>query len=99
MKSSYARLHAPRPDFAKTLSAAEVILMQEHGAYLRTFAAKGWLVAFGPVADPTGFFGVAIWEVPDDVDVTALCAADPVIKSGLGFRYEIHAMPSLVTRK
>jgi hypothetical protein len=56
-------------------------------------------VAFGPVADPKGAFGVGLWVVPDDVDVAAICAADPVIKSDLGFRYELHPMPSLVTRK
>jgi hypothetical protein len=55
-------------------------------------------VAFGPVADPGGAFGVAVWEVPDEVDVAAICAADPTIKSGTGFRYEIHPMPALVTR-
>jgi len=56
-------------------------------------------VAFAPVADPQGFFGGGIWEVPDEVDVTAICNADTVIKSGLGFRHEVHPMPSLVTRK
>jgi hypothetical protein len=56
-------------------------------------------VAFGPVAAPQGAFGVGLWEVPDDADVAAICAGDPVIKSGSGFRYELHPMPSLVTRK
>ena len=42
---------------------------------------------------------MAIWEVPDDADVAAICAADPVIKSGQGFHYELHPMPNLVTRK
>ena len=98
MKFYYAKLHGPRPDFAQTMTAAEMKLMQEHGAYLRGFAQKRWAVAFGPVADPGGAFGVGLWQVPDEVDVTALCAADPVIKSGSGFRYEIHPMPALVTR-
>ncbi|HVU17347.1 MAG TPA: YciI family protein [Candidatus Didemnitutus sp.] len=98
MKYFYAKLHAPRPDFARTLTPAEMGLMREHALYLREFATKRWAVAFGPVADPQGAFGVGIWEVPDDVDVAALCASDPTIKSGLGFRYEIHPMPNLVTR-
>jgi uncharacterized protein YciI len=99
MKAFYAKLHPPRPDFAQTFSAAEVILMQQHGAYLRTFVQKHWLVAFGPVADPAAFFGIALWEVPDEVDVVAICAADPVIKANLGLRYEIHSMPNIVTRR
>ena len=98
MKAFYCKLHAPRADFVQTITPAEMKLMQEHSAYLRGFAAKRWAVAFGPVADPSGAFGVGLWEVPDDVDVAAICAADPTIKSGAGFRYEIHPMPSLVTR-
>jgi hypothetical protein len=98
MKCYYTKLHAPRPDFARTMTPEELKLMQEHGAYLRGFAQKRWAVAFGPVADPQGAFGVGLWEVPDDVEVSALCAGDPVIKSGAGFRYEIHPMPSLVAR-
>jgi hypothetical protein len=99
MRYFYCKLHAPRPNFALTLTPAELKLMQDHGAYLRAFVEKRWLVAFGPVADPQGFFGLGVWEVPDDVDVAALSAEDPVIKSGLGFRYEIHPMPNLVARK
>ncbi len=99
MKYFYAKLHGPRADFARTMTPAELRLMQEHGAYLRHFAERRWAVAFGPVADPQGAFGVGLWEVPDDVDVAAICAGDPVIKSSLGFRYELHPMPSLVTRK
>jgi uncharacterized protein YciI len=98
MKYYYAKLHGPRADFARTMTPAELKLMQEHGAYLRTFAAKRWAVAFGPVADPQGAFGVGLWEVPDEVDVAAICAADPVIRAGAGFRYELHPMPSLVSR-
>ena len=98
MKCYYARLHAPRADFAQTMTPDELRLMQEHAAYLRTFAQKRWAVAFGPVADPKGAFGVGLWELPDDADLTAICAADPVVKSGRGFRYEIHPMPSLVSR-
>jgi hypothetical protein len=56
-------------------------------------------VVFGPVADPAGAYGIAVWELPDDADLAAICAADPVIKSGLGFRYEIHPMPRAVIRK
>lgn len=96
---SFCKLHGPRADFAQTMTPAEAQLMHAHAGYLRTFAAKGWAVAFGPVADPAGTFGVGIWEVPDGTDVAAICAEDPTIKSGLGFRYEIHPMPALVTRK
>ena len=73
--------------------------MQEHAAYLRGFAEQGLAIVFGPVADPTGAYGIGVWELPDDQDINALCAADPTIKSGLGFRYEINPMPRAVVRK
>lgn len=99
MKMYFCKLHPPRGNFAQTLTPDEAKLMQAHATYLRGFAAKGWAVAFGPVADPAGTYGVGIWEVPDDTDVAAISAEDPVIKSGLGFRYEVHPMPGLITRK
>jgi uncharacterized protein len=98
MKYLFGKLHAPRPDFARTLTPEEARLMQEHVAYLRPFAAKGWAVAFGPVADPAASYGVSIWTLPDMEDLAPICAGDPTIKSERGFRYEIHPMPALVTR-
>jgi len=98
MPAYYCKLHAPRSDFAQTMSPAERQIMLDHSAYLSGFSTKGWLVAFGPVADPQGFFGVAIWQVPDGTGVAALLAEDPVIKAGIGARYETHPMASLNTR-
>jgi hypothetical protein len=98
MPAYYCKLHPPRPDFALTLSPAERQIMLEHATYLRGFSTKGWLVAFGPVADPHGFFGVAIWQLPDGTELAPLLAGDPVIKAGSGARYETHLMPSLITR-
>ena len=60
---------------------------------------KGRTAAFGLVADPKGFSGVGILEPPDDADAAPLTAADPTIKSGRGFRYEIHAMPRAAVQK
>ncbi|HWA09597.1 MAG TPA: YciI family protein [Opitutaceae bacterium] len=99
MKYFFCKLHAPRPTFAQDLTPAEAKLMQAHAAYLQRFAEQGQAVVFGPVADPAGAFGVAIWELPDDADLPAICAADPVVAAGLGFRYEIHPMPRAVMRK
>jgi len=99
MKYFFAKLHPPRPTFVHDMSPAEAQLMADHAAYLGQFSARGWAVAYGPVADPGGMYGVAIWELPDGEDIQAICAADPTSKSGLGFRYEIHPMPRAVVRK
>ena len=41
----------------------------------------------GPVADPTGAYGVAIVEAPSLEALEALQAQDPAILSGRGFVY------------
>lgn len=99
MKYYFAKLHPPRPTFVQTMTPAEGQVMAAHAAYLGGFAAKGWAAAYGPVMDPQGGYGVAIWELPDGEDIHAICAADPTIKSGLGFRYEVHPMPRAILRK
>lgn len=95
MKYFFGKLHAPRPDVAQKMTPAEGRLMQEHGAFLRSFAGKGWAMAFGPVADPKGSFGIGLWTLPAAENIQAICDGDPVIKAGLGFRYETHSLPSL----
>jgi uncharacterized protein YciI len=99
VKYFFCKLHPPRKDFVRDMTPAEGQLMQQHAAYLQGFSAKGWAVVYGPVADPQGGFGVGIWELPDQADINGICADDPTIKSGLGFRYEIHPMPRAVVRK
>ena len=98
MKNYFCKLVGPRPIFGQDFSPEEIRLMQEHSAYLRTFAEKRQAVAFGPVADPAGFYGIGLWELPDDADIQAICAADPIVRAGIGYHYEIHPMPLLVTR-
>jgi len=68
--------------------------MQEHD--WRIFAEKGWAVAYGPVADQRGGYGVGIWTLPEGIDPKPLMDNDPTIKAGAGFSYEISPMPNLV---
>jgi len=60
--------------------------------------ADGMAVAFGPVADPKGGWGVGIVEVDGPETVKTLEANDPVIRSERGFRYEVLPMPLAVVR-
>jgi uncharacterized protein len=94
MKTYFCRLVPPRATFGEDMSPDEAALMQAHvGHWLQSPLWKGML-AFGPVADPAGFFGVAILEADDDLDVVRRTTEDdPVIRAGRGFRYEIHIMP------
>ncbi len=98
MKYFFCKLMPPRADFVQTITPAEGQLMQEHGAYWREMMDRGLVAAFGLVADPNGAYGVGILTLADGGDdVQALTSADPTIKAGVGFRYEIYPMPRAVT--
>lgn len=95
MKHYFAKLRPPRPNFRESITDAERRIIQDHQAYWAGYAARGWAVAYGPVADPTGDYGAGFWAVPDDVNIQDLLTDDPAIKADAGFRYEIHPMPAL----
>jgi uncharacterized protein YciI len=88
----------PRPDFPTTMTETEATVMREHVAYWQTLADKGTAVAFGPVADPAGSWGIAIVEAETSDQVQAIRAADPVVISGLG-PVDIYPMPNAITRR
>jgi hypothetical protein len=83
----------------QTMTDPERAIMGAHQSYWRTFADKGWAVAYGPVADPAGGFGAGFWALPDERDPVALINDDPAIKADAGFRFEIAPMPVLVMGK
>lgn len=96
MKAYLTKWLPPREDFLPTMTSAEQELMQQHGAWLTGMMDKG-LVAHGPVIDPAGGYGVALWQIGDDADIAALTAQDPIIVAGIG-RYEHFPMVQLKTR-
>ena len=92
------RLIPPRPDFATTLTSDEGEIMQAHARYLTNQLQLGKAIAFGPVADPRGDWGVVIVSAPDQSAVEAMRDADPAILSERGFHYEILPMLGLIAR-
>ncbi|HVS51396.1 MAG TPA: YciI family protein [Opitutaceae bacterium] len=98
MKYFFLKLHGPRATFMQDMSPAEVDLMQRHGAYWRELMQRGFVAAFGPVADPAGGYGIGVLELPDDLDPWSLVREDPVAKAGAGFRFEILPMPRAIVR-
>jgi len=87
------RLLPPRPTFMQDMSADERAVMQAHGLYWRGKLAEGHVIAFGPVADPAGGWGVGIVAVSDDAQLRTFQNEDPAIQSNIGLRYE--ALPML----
>jgi uncharacterized protein YndB with AHSA1/START domain len=92
------RLLPPRPTFMRTMTSAERDLMREHTGYWTKLMQDGTAVAFGPVADPNGGWGVSVVEVNGPGAVSGLIASDPAKLSGLGFRYEVLPMLRAVVR-
>jgi len=82
------RLVPPRASFMQDMTADERAAMQAHGTYWRGKLAEGHVIAFGPVADPSGGWGLGIVAVPDEATLRAFQADDPAIKANMGMRYE-----------
>jgi uncharacterized protein len=93
------KLIAPRPSFATDMTDAELRVMQEHGAYLKGYVDKGTVIVMGPVLDPKGSWGMAVFEAGSEEEVRSIMAKDPTILSGLGFGYEIFPMLRAMVRK
>lgn len=87
------RLLPARATFMMDMTAQEREVMLAHGKYWRGKLAEGNVIAFGPVADPAGGWGVGIVAVRDEAELRAFQSEDPAIKAGIGLRYE--ALPML----
>lgn len=97
MPHFFLRLVPPRPTFLTDMREEERRLMGEHAAYMAREMAAGRVLAFGPVADPKGAFGLAIVEVPSTAAAETMTLADPAITAGCGFSYEIAPILQLIT--
>ena len=58
--------------------------------------AKGMVVVFGPVADPTGPYGLGVIRLADGVDPKTIWTDDPVITAERGFHFDVAPMLSAV---
>lgn len=97
MKYYLCKYIPPRADFLATMTDDEKTWMKQHGAFLDDLLDKGQIVAHGPVMDPSGGYGVSLFEIADDLDIKAITAKDPIVKNGAG-HYEHHPMLHLKAR-
>jgi len=91
------RLLPPRADFAFTMTDDERATMLAHLGYWSHLVEKGEAVAFGPVADPEGPYGIGIVLTTDVRAAQRLRDGDPAMTSPHGFSTEITTMASLIT--
>jgi uncharacterized protein YciI len=77
------------------MTPQEAAAMQRHGAYWKGHADKGTAIAFGPVADPKGGWGVGIVAVESDDELLRLQKDDPAVRANIEMRYEAYPMPTV----
>ena len=97
MKYFFCKLIPPRATFAQDMTPAERALMGRHVAYWQDLMHKQKALAFGPVADPQGGYGIGIIAASSDVEMETLRKNDPTIKANEGFRFEVLPMPQLMS--
>jgi uncharacterized protein len=90
------RLLPPRPTFAQDMTTEERAIMQKHVAYWTNLMQQGKVLAFGPVLDPKGIYGLGIIAANDDEEVKTFMAGDPA--NGLN-TYEWFPMLAVVPQK
>lgn len=82
MSTFVFRLKSPRPTFALDMTPAEREIMGQHAAHWRPFIDSGQMVAFGPVLDGGGSWGLGVIEADDEHELRTFAARDPVVTSG-----------------
>jgi len=83
MDTFILRLKAPRPTFALDMTDEEREIMGRHAAYWQRYIDSGQMVAFGPVLDDTGSWGLGVVQAEDEDELRAFAAGDPAINSGM----------------
>jgi uncharacterized protein YciI len=93
-----AKLIPPRPSFTTDMTEEERQIMMDHGAYLRKYVEAGTVIVMGPVLDPAGPWGLAVFGAGSEDQVLSITARDPTLLSKLGFRWEIYPIAQAVVR-
>jgi uncharacterized protein YciI len=76
-KNFFVTLTPPRVTFVTDMTNEERNIMNQHVVYWRNLLDEGIAIAFGPVMDPKGPFGMAVVEVDDAEQLKKIVAADP----------------------
>ena len=91
-KHFFVKLIPPRATFMMDMTDAEKAIMQQHVVYWSKLLETGKAIAYGPVFDPKGGYGVGIICVYSDDELQQLVANDPA--NGLN-KYEYTPMKAI----
>jgi len=65
------------------MTAQEREVMGRHVAHWRELLDRGTAVAFGPVLDPDGSWGLGLLDVAVQDDASEIAKSDPAVQSGM----------------
>jgi uncharacterized protein YciI len=74
-------IHAPRENFADTMTDEEVAVWRIHFERFQRLLAEGTIVLVGPTLGAVNT-GIAIFEAPDEAAARRIMEEDPVIAGG-----------------
>ncbi len=74
-------IHAPRENFAETMTDEEQAVWGVHFERFQRMLAEGSLILVGPTLGPVNT-GIAIFEAPDEAAAQRIMDEDPVIAGG-----------------
>jgi len=74
-------IHAPRENFAETMTDEERDVWQVHFARLQQLLADGALILAGPTLGSVNT-GIAVFEAEDEASARQVMDEDPVIRGG-----------------
>jgi uncharacterized protein YciI len=76
-------IHAPRENFAETMTEAEEAVWGVHFERFKRLLAEGTIILVGPTLGRINT-GIAILEAPDEKTARRIMEEDPVIAGGYG---------------
>ena len=85
----FLKLNPPRATFISVMTEEERNIMLQHVEYWGKLLKQGIAIAYGPVFDPVGGYGIGIICVEDENQLKDLISKDPA--NGL-HRYEYYPM-------
>jgi len=91
------KLVPPRPTFAMDQTDTEAAVMADHVAYWTNLRDQGAAVAFGPVLDPAGAWGLAVVEADTEDEVHQIRVNDPAVRTETA-TVEVYPMPGAIVR-
>jgi uncharacterized protein YciI len=91
------KLIPPRPTFMADMTADEAAIMEQHFDYWTSLLDGGAVVAYGPVNDPAGGYGLAILEADTEQAARNIGDADPAVAKQLA-SFQVFEMPATIVR-